>query len=267
MSKVVIDKDTFKVLASETRLKILKALDGRKMNLSEIARATGLSKTTVLEHMNKLVEADLVKKMEREGHKWTYYKLSWKGSSLLHPDNTKIVITFCISMFLLFFGISQILVYGNGFHIEIEGEISTPRYVQGGAAGALPEKSSNQTESGDEIEILPKDYLRSYIRNQTLLKTNPQNVYIESFNITVVNNSMAEYGTISNETHGNGTNITFMEGGAIKMNAEVFYQDPFYLYIGLLLVSVSAVLMIFSFGKLWRRKDIFDVLYREQYRE
>ncbi len=264
MAKVVIDKDTFKVLASETRLKILKTLDGRKMNLSEIARATGLSKTTVLEHMNKLVEADLVKKIEREGHKWTYYKLSWKGFSLLHPDNTKIVITFCISMFLLFFGVSQILVYGNGFHIEIEGEISTPQYVQGGAAGALAEKSSNQTESGNGIEALSKDYLRSYIRNQTLLKTNPQNVYIESFNITVVNNSMAEYGITSNETQGNETNINFMKGGAIKMDAEVFYQDPFYLYIGLLLVSVSVVLMIFSFGKLWRRKDTFDALYREQ---
>jgi len=264
MTKVVIDKDTFKVLASETRLKILKTLDGRKMNLSEIARATRLSKTTVLEHMNKLVEADLVKKIEREGHKWTYYKLSWKGSSLLHPDNTKIVITFCISMFLLFFGVSQILIYGNGFHVEIEGDIPTPQYVQSGAPGALAEKSSNQTESGNGIEALSKDYLRSYIRNQTLLKTNPQNVYIESFNITVVNNSMAGYDTISNETHGNGTNITFMGGGAIKMDAEVFYQDPFYLYIGLLLVSISVVLMIFSFGKLWRRRDIFETLYREQ---
>ena len=76
MAKVTIDKETFKALASDTRLEILKALDGRKMNLSEIARRTGLSKTTILEHMNRLVEANLVKKIEREGHKWTYYKLT-----------------------------------------------------------------------------------------------------------------------------------------------------------------------------------------------
>ena len=48
MAKVTIDKETFKALASDARLEILKALDGRKMNLSEIARKTGLSKQRYL---------------------------------------------------------------------------------------------------------------------------------------------------------------------------------------------------------------------------
>jgi len=114
MVKVTLDMDTFKALASDTRLDILKVLDGKKMSLKEISNATSLNKATLHEHLNKLHEAGLVKRKEREGHKWVYYKLSWKGESLLHPENTRIVVLFSLTFFTLFFGIIQLVNFARG---------------------------------------------------------------------------------------------------------------------------------------------------------
>ena len=106
MSKVVLDINAFKALASETRLEILRALDERSMTLNELSEKLNLNKATVHEHLMKLHEAGLVKRKEREGHKWVYYKLSWKGSSLLHPDNTRIVVLFTAAIVALLIGIA-----------------------------------------------------------------------------------------------------------------------------------------------------------------
>jgi len=105
MTKVSLDIDSFKALASETRLDILRALDGKKMNLTDICHATNLHKMTLHEHLGKLTEAGFINRIEREGHKWVYYKLSWKGESLLHPENTHIVVLFSFTFFIFFFGI------------------------------------------------------------------------------------------------------------------------------------------------------------------
>jgi ArsR family transcriptional regulator len=104
MTKVNLDVQSFKVLASETRLDILKSLDGKKMSLNDICRANNLHKMTLHEHLSKLAEAGFIKRIEREGHKWVYYKLSWKGESLLHPENTHIVVLFSFTLFTFFFG-------------------------------------------------------------------------------------------------------------------------------------------------------------------
>lgn len=112
MSKITLNIDDFKTLASETRLDILHAIDQKNMSLKDISRVTQLHETTIHEHLIKLVNSGFVKKNEREGHKWVYYKLSWKGSSLLHPDNTKVVVMFTTTFAILLgciFGVFNIL--------------------------------------------------------------------------------------------------------------------------------------------------------------
>ena len=106
MSKVTLDISAFKALASETRLEILRTLDGKKMSLNDVCEQLKLNKVTLHEHLEKLTEAGLVNRKEREGHKWVYYKLSWKGESLLHPENTKIVVMFSLTFVTLFLGIA-----------------------------------------------------------------------------------------------------------------------------------------------------------------
>jgi DNA-binding transcriptional ArsR family regulator len=108
MSKITLDREMFKALASETRLNILKTLDGKNLGLNEISSQINLNKATLHEHLSKLHKAGLVKRNEREGHKWVYYKLSWKGETLLHPENTKIVVMFSIAFISLFIGIANI---------------------------------------------------------------------------------------------------------------------------------------------------------------
>ncbi len=119
MSKITLDRETFKALASDTRLDILKALDGKKMSLNDICTVTNLNKATLHEHLAKLHEAGLIKKNEREGHKWVYYQLTWKGESLLHPENTRIVVLFSTTFVLLWVGIIQLYWYVKGTVLNI----------------------------------------------------------------------------------------------------------------------------------------------------
>ena len=118
MPKVTLDKETFKALASDTRLDILRTLDGKRLGLNEISKVTNLNKATLHEHLTKLHEAGLVKRHEREGHKWVYYRLSWKGESLLHPENTRIVVLFTMTFIALWGGILQLITFVKGSVIE-----------------------------------------------------------------------------------------------------------------------------------------------------
>lgn len=86
----------------------------KKLNLNDICNKTNLNKATLHEHLQKLNDAGLVIRREREGHKWVYYKLTWKGECLLHPENTKIVVLFTTTFIMLFFGIVSMVNFIKG---------------------------------------------------------------------------------------------------------------------------------------------------------
>lgn len=99
MAKIVLDSEAFKVLASDTRVQILKSLDQRPKTVSELARELELNKATVFEHLQQLVNGELVKKKDKEGRKWVYYALTYKGTSLLHPETTTFMVLFSLAAF------------------------------------------------------------------------------------------------------------------------------------------------------------------------
>lgn len=88
MAKITLDADTFRALASSTRLTVLKALAERRKTLTELSRDLNLNKATVHEHMALLTAAGLVRKRDDEGRKWIYYELTWTGQRILHPEAT-----------------------------------------------------------------------------------------------------------------------------------------------------------------------------------
>jgi DNA-binding transcriptional ArsR family regulator len=88
VGKITLDADTFRALASSTRLTVLKSLDERRKTLTELSRDLNLNKATVHEHMALLTAAGLVKKRDDEGRKWIYYELTWTGQRILHPEAT-----------------------------------------------------------------------------------------------------------------------------------------------------------------------------------
>jgi len=77
VSKIVIDREVFAALASDTRIEILKQLDERRKTLSEMSRAIGCNKSAIHKHLSKLVEIGLIEKEESD-HKWIYYSLTGK---------------------------------------------------------------------------------------------------------------------------------------------------------------------------------------------
>jgi DNA-binding transcriptional ArsR family regulator len=110
--KITLDRKTFKILASETRVGILKKLDRRQMTVSDLARTLDMNKATVFEHLEKLIDAGLIKKKEDE-RKWVYYSLTWKGKNILHPERTKIAIVLGVSLIcfiLVVYLISYVLI-------------------------------------------------------------------------------------------------------------------------------------------------------------
>ncbi len=107
---ITLDRRAFKALASETRVEILKRLDGTQKTVSDLARELDMNKATMFQHLEQLVEVGLVKKDSEEDRattvkeapneapvqgppkKWVYYRLSWKGRNVLHPERVKIAI-------------------------------------------------------------------------------------------------------------------------------------------------------------------------------
>lgn len=93
-----IDRKTLKALAADTRLDILKSLGKRRKTPSELSKELNLAASTIVEHLTKLEEAGLIRR-EETGHKWIYYNLTEKGSSLVKPripTNFVIVLSLCI---------------------------------------------------------------------------------------------------------------------------------------------------------------------------
>ncbi len=97
MAKIVLDPEAFKVLASDTRIQILKSLDSRPKTVSELSRELELNKATVFEHLQQLLNGGLVKKKDKEGRKWVYYTLTYKGTSLLHPETSTFMVLFSLA--------------------------------------------------------------------------------------------------------------------------------------------------------------------------
>ena len=137
MSKIVIDRDVFVALASDTRIEILKQLDERRKTLSEITKKVDCNKSAVHKHLSKLVEAGLVKKEETE-HKWVYYSLTGKGKSILHPEKFKLTLLLSSAIVSLAGAIISAFIYlkeKSPEHIKIMGNESYRADAVGGGSG------------------------------------------------------------------------------------------------------------------------------------
>jgi len=106
-----IDRKTLKALAADTRISILKSLSNRRKTPSELSRELSLATSTVVEHLNKLEEADLVKR-EETGHKWIYYNLTEKGGNLIRPRfSTQFVLVLALGLMFVFGGVVRYFTY------------------------------------------------------------------------------------------------------------------------------------------------------------
>lgn len=112
-AKITLDQESFKALASEVRVDILKKLDERRQTVTDLSNFMGLSKPTLLEHLEKLQSAGLVKRLD-EGRKWIYYELSDKGRKVLHPERVSIVLALSSAAGLVAVGMFYLFSVGLG---------------------------------------------------------------------------------------------------------------------------------------------------------
>ena len=101
--KITLDRKAFKVLASDTRIDILKHLNIRRMTLTELSRRLGMSASTVKEHMENLSSAGLVEQKD-DGHKWKYYELTGKGKNIVNPVERKVFFVLGLSLVIMLAG-------------------------------------------------------------------------------------------------------------------------------------------------------------------
>ncbi len=77
------DADVYRALSSGTRMEILNTLLEGERTPTDISSKLNKSKATIVEHLDKLREADLVEKIEVDGRKWVFYKLTPRGKSII----------------------------------------------------------------------------------------------------------------------------------------------------------------------------------------
>lgn len=110
--KVTLDQASFRALASETRVAILRALSEHQMTLTQLAERLGISKPGVMKHLELLQEAGLVLRDTPE-RKWIYYRLTTKGERILDPNKTRIMLALGFSIFAVALGVGSYVVLGG----------------------------------------------------------------------------------------------------------------------------------------------------------
>ncbi|MFP4116816.1 MAG: winged helix-turn-helix domain-containing protein [Candidatus Aenigmatarchaeota archaeon] len=142
MTNLRLNEETAKVLSSDTRKEIIKLLDERNMTVTELSRKLDLSKSTVHEHLNKLLDAKFVNKLDEEGKKWVYYELTKKGKDVV-GNRVKQVLLFASSAVAGVIGIQQLYSYfETGYQMKESADPGTMTEEATGVAETTAEATS-----------------------------------------------------------------------------------------------------------------------------
>lgn len=150
--KIVLDQESFKALASDTRIEILKKLDNTQLTVTDLANAMAVNKSAVHKHLTRLVEAGLVKKKEGD-RKWVYYTLSLKGAQLLHPERVQIALMLAATAVAVTFGIYQLMNYMAGYAVQFQYGRDTGGPSPAGVSEALSGTASFLLHNTDLLVI------------------------------------------------------------------------------------------------------------------
>jgi DNA-binding transcriptional ArsR family regulator len=259
--------NTFKALASDSRLDILRALDGKKLSLKDISKVTSLNKATLHEHLIKLNEAGLVKKYEREGHKWVYYKLSWKGEGLLHPENNRIVVLFTTTLITLFFGIIHLINYVKGYVVGkavnfigsdstvIYPVIKTGNYLNAGSGAEFAQAPINnvpllnQTTSDLSRSLVDSNAAKDILGNALKIDNigwQSEGVGLVYWGESGVEEVVSSGAPIDPGVSGEITNI--------PQSLIAIYHDPTVQAIAIILFAICGILVSFGIWRLFKNK-------------
>jgi DNA-binding transcriptional ArsR family regulator len=182
--EIRLDKKTFEALAMDSRVKILKALKVRRKTQSELSKELNLAVSTVSQHLDKLVDANLVKR-KNQGKKWVYYELTTTAGGILSPS-ARGVFVFALSVSLLLIVLGSMTMYDTSTGLmysavpysserSSDSEIMSEEDITdiaGGAAGSpsyLPNVLVDGAEKGAETNHTTTDtYIATYVTEDTV---------------------------------------------------------------------------------------------------
>jgi len=151
--KILIDKETLKAIALDTRLNILKLLSKKKYTLSDISEILGFGNSTVKEHLDILSKADLIKKEDTE-RKWKYYSLTFKGKRLIEPREIKVLFAFITTLIA---AVGMTFVFAKNFLMKgaqtFAAEAPRALNVMEAAKGTVVEESAEMVQLAEETVI------------------------------------------------------------------------------------------------------------------
>ncbi len=124
MWDITLTKKSFDALSSDSRIRILKLLNERQMTLSELARKLHMSKSTVSQHIERLLEAELVVRKQRG--KWVYYALSDAGRKILSSRVLRVKIIISIGTVLILAGIVLVYVHYRRMQLKVVPSVKPP---------------------------------------------------------------------------------------------------------------------------------------------
>jgi hypothetical protein len=95
--KISISAELFKNLMSTDTLRIMQILDKHSFSLEELKERTALPLDQLKLQLMKLKQGNIIKEKQYR-QKSPQYRLTFKGSNLLHPENPRVIILFCASI-------------------------------------------------------------------------------------------------------------------------------------------------------------------------
>lgn len=140
---VTLDRESFKALAADTRIKILKLLHKRQHMQTELAHELQLSIPAVKEHLDALVKAGLAERKE-EGRKWKYYALTKKGVAILDPEEKRIMLVLTVFILSALGGVAA-------YVRTLVSPLLNPQPLAMKAAPVLAESTSLAMDAGAEV--------------------------------------------------------------------------------------------------------------------
>ncbi len=111
----IVDRDVLKVLSVDTRMDILKQLSQGSRTPSDLSKMLRKSNSTIVEHLDVLVKAGLVKKIEQPGKKWIFYTLTDRGYGIISSKSRRLIIILATSLFAIVGGLFSLNLYSSQY--------------------------------------------------------------------------------------------------------------------------------------------------------
>jgi DNA-binding HxlR family transcriptional regulator len=105
--KVYIQAETLRNLMSHETKQVLHHLDSKDLTNEQLHKQTNISKDDLHHQLINLLNGNLIKKKHKQNT--FYYSLTYKGSCLLHPENSRILLLYGLSLFSLTFSLAHVI--------------------------------------------------------------------------------------------------------------------------------------------------------------